>query len=101
VRGERGDLAHKTGDFSHKTGDLAHEIGDLAYKTEDLLHETGDLAHQAVDLALETHPKRRSCAVGMNWVLDRVRVYLRDCWLLRVCSGAIPVVSVLKVIDPG
>ncbi|KAJ1485194.1 hypothetical protein T484DRAFT_2020822 [Baffinella frigidus] len=37
-----------------------------------------------------------SCAVGMNWMLDRVRVYLRDCMLLRVCSGAIPVVSVLK-----
>jgi hypothetical protein len=39
---------------------------------------------------------RRTCAVGMNWMLDRVRVYLRDCWLLRICSGAIPVVSVLK-----
>jgi len=37
-----------------------------------------------------------TCAVGMNWMLDRVRVYLRDCWLLRICSGAIPVVSVLK-----
>ena len=37
-----------------------------------------------------------SCAVGMNWVLDRVRVYLRDCWLLRVCSGAIPETSVLR-----
>eukprot|EP00287_Rhodomonas_sp_CCMP768_P003105 CAMPEP_0196718700 /NCGR_PEP_ID=MMETSP1091-20130531/1841_1 /TAXON_ID=302021 /ORGANISM="Rhodomonas sp., Strain CCMP768" /LENGTH=235 /DNA_ID=CAMNT_0042059427 /DNA_START=107 /DNA_END=814 /DNA_ORIENTATION=+ len=35
-------------------------------------------------------------ALGMNWMLDRVRYYLRDCLLLRVCSFAIPVVSVLK-----
>jgi hypothetical protein len=37
-----------------------------------------------------------ACAIGMNWVLDRVRIYLRDCLLLRVCSFAIPVVSVLR-----
>jgi len=36
------------------------------------------------------------CAVSMNWCLDRVRVYLRDCLVLRVCSVAIPTVSVLK-----
>jgi len=35
-------------------------------------------------------------ALGMNWMLDRVRHYLRDCLMLRVCSFAIPVVSVLK-----
>eukprot|EP00291_Cryptomonas_curvata_P018098 CAMPEP_0172165506 /NCGR_PEP_ID=MMETSP1050-20130122/8451_1 /TAXON_ID=233186 /ORGANISM="Cryptomonas curvata, Strain CCAP979/52" /LENGTH=191 /DNA_ID=CAMNT_0012835987 /DNA_START=112 /DNA_END=687 /DNA_ORIENTATION=- len=37
-----------------------------------------------------------ACAIGMNWVLDCVRIYLRDCLLLRVCSFAIPVVSVLR-----
>eukprot|EP00960_Hanusia_phi_P036031 752106-Hanusia_phi.AAC.2 len=36
------------------------------------------------------------CAVSMNWCLDRVRVYLRDCLVLRVCSVAIPTVSVLQ-----
>eukprot|EP00283_Hemiselmis_rufescens_P009199 CAMPEP_0173422648 /NCGR_PEP_ID=MMETSP1357-20121228/3272_1 /TAXON_ID=77926 /ORGANISM="Hemiselmis rufescens, Strain PCC563" /LENGTH=239 /DNA_ID=CAMNT_0014385693 /DNA_START=125 /DNA_END=841 /DNA_ORIENTATION=- len=35
-------------------------------------------------------------ATGMNLVLDRVRVYLRDCFILRVCAYTIPVVTVLK-----
>lgn len=36
------------------------------------------------------------CAVGMNWCLDRIRVYLRDCLVLRMCSVCIPMVSVLR-----
>ena len=36
------------------------------------------------------------CAVGMNWCLDRIRVYLRDCLALRMCSVCIPMVSVLR-----